>query len=182
MFFKKPFDYEKMLLKYVDEDFSLFACGKDAPKQDVLNKFEKRWNVKLPTDFKKYSISALGGLNIEVKDDIWPRPKQSEVGPFWSFLYGLEVFGFAIDIPEWMDINIQTDAFTSQTNKDYIPFMKIIGDADVYCFNKTGIIYRWDHELDIFKKVERSFNELLEYETAELRSRKDKKKQQTLSL
>lgn len=175
MFFKKPFDYEKMLLKYIDEDFSLFACGKDAPQRDVLNKFEKRYKIKLPNDFKDYSLSPLGGLSIEVKEDIWPRSKQLEVGPFWSFLYGLEVFGFAADIPEWMDIDIQTNAFTNQTHNDYIPFMKVIGDADVYWFNKKGRIYRWDHELNVFNKVDKSFIELLEYETAELRSRKDKK-------
>jgi len=175
MFFKKPFDFKKMLLKYIDDDFSLFACGEDAPRREVLNKFEERYKIKLPNDFKDYSVSPLGGLSIEVKEHIWPRPKQLEVGPFWSFLYGLEVFGFATDIPEWMDITIQTDTFTTQTNKDYVPFMKIIGDADVYCFNKKGIIYRWDHELDVFNKVNKSFIELLEYETAELRSRKNKK-------
>jgi hypothetical protein len=132
VFFKKPFDYEKMLLKYIDEDFSLFACGEDAPQRNDLNKFEKRYKIKLPNDFKDYSLSPLGGLSIEVKEDIWPRPKQLEVGPFWSFLYGLEVFGFAADIPEWMDIDIQTNVFTNQTHNDYIPFMKVIGDADIY--------------------------------------------------
>ncbi len=121
-----------MLLKYIDEDFSLFACGEDAPQRNDLNKFEKRYKIKLPNDFKDYSLSPLGGLSIEVKEDIWPRPKQLEVGPFWSFLYGLEVFGFAADIPEWMDIDIQTNVFTNQTHNDYIPFMKVIGDADIY--------------------------------------------------
>jgi len=181
MFFKKPIDYEKLLLKYIDEDFSLFACGKDAPKHDIFNKFEKQYNIKLPTDFKDFSASPLGGLYIEVKEFVWPRPKPFDVGQFWSFLYGLAVFGFSFNIPEWMDICIQSNTFTKDVNESYIPFMKIVGDADLYCFNKKGLIYRWDHELDEFNKIDKSFIELLEYEIAELRNRKDKKIQEANS-
>jgi hypothetical protein len=69
----------------------------------------------------------------------------------------------------------QAEKFRNEINAGYVPFMKIIGDADLYCFNKKGVIYRWDHELDEFNIIEKLFPELLEYEVAELRIRKDKK-------
>jgi hypothetical protein len=175
MFFKKKFDYEKMLKKYIDADFSLFVSGKDAPDKRILKSFEEIYDIRLPSDFKDFSVSPLGGLYVDVKETIWPRPKPLEVGPFWSFLYGLAVFGFAFDIPEWMDIQIQTTDFQIQTNSQYVPFIKVMGDADLYCFNKEGLIYQWDHELDLFNKIDKSFTELLEFEVAELKVRKVKK-------
>ncbi|SDT65986.1 SMI1-KNR4 cell-wall [Mucilaginibacter mallensis] len=175
MFFKKQIDYEKILLKYVDSDFYLVACGKDAPSYDTLKIFEKKHSIKLPEEFKAFSVSPLGGIYIDIKDDIWPRPKPLEVGSFWSFLYGFAVFGFAIDISDWMNIENQANKFKEQTNNNYIPFMKVIGDSDLYCFDGKGLIYQWDHELDLFKKIDKSFNELLEYEISELKLRKDRK-------
>jgi len=175
MFFKRRMDYEKMFLKYIDSDFSLFACGEDAPNHDTLKAFEKKYNVKLPADFKDFSISPLGGISIEVKESIWPRPQPLEVGPFWSFLYGLVVFGFSAEIPDWMNIEIKANEFKNTANGNYVPFMEVVGDADLYCFDKKGAIYRWDHELDLFKKIDKSFDELLEYEVAELKLRKEKK-------
>ena len=40
----------------------------------------------------------------------------------------------------------------------------------------SSSIVQWDHELDEFNYVDKSFNQLLEFELAELRQRKEQKK------
>ncbi len=57
-----------------------------------------------------------------------------------------------------------------------LPILKVIGDADVYCFNPAGEIRRWMHEEDIFEPFEGSFFDLLEYEFKELDGRRKRKK------
>ena len=165
-----------MLKKHLDKDFKLIACGKHAPGKRVLKAFEKRFGVRFPEAFKVFSTSANGGMYIEVKEAIWPRPKAWDVGPFWWFLYGMFVYGFAKDIPDWMNMSKEADAFNKNVNPGYFPFLKVIGDADVYCFDRAGMIYRWDHELDEFNKIDMGFNELLEQEVKELKERKERKK------
>lgn len=173
---RNKFDFNEILNKYLDGDFAVFACGESAPNENEVKDFEKKIGYRLPDDFREFSKSSLGGLYVEVKEDIWPRAKVYDVGPFWSFLYGLYVFGFAEDIPEWMDINKKFEEFQTDTGTQYTPFLKIIGDADVYCFNENGDIIRWNHETDELEAVNKSFTSLLDYELSELRKRKDKKK------
>ncbi len=118
----------------------------------------------------------LGGLYLEVKEEVWPRAKPLEVGPFWSFLYGLAVYGFAHDIPEWMDMRRQAEAFRGAVGDTNVPFLKIMADPDLYC--KDGRISQWSHETGEFRAVDKSFAELLDFELAELKTRKERKKAQ----
>jgi hypothetical protein len=80
---------ERILDRYMDKDFSLLACGENAASEKEIKAFEKKIGFTLPEDFREFSMSPLGSLLIEVKEDIWPRGKAFDVGPFWSFLYGL---------------------------------------------------------------------------------------------
>jgi hypothetical protein len=93
-----------------------------------------------------------------------------------SFGHSFTVYGFARDIPEWMDIRRQTDDFRRETGSTHVPFLKIIGDADLYCFGNDGRITRWDHETEEFRFVQRGSAELLDHELAELKARKKRKK------
>jgi len=61
-----------------------------------------------------------------------------EVGPFWSFLHALAVYGFAHDIPECMDMRRRAEAFRDAANDGHVPFLKIMSDPDLYCFGKDG--------------------------------------------
>jgi len=121
-------------------------------------------------------IAARRALRRSVKEELWPRAKEFEVGPFWSFLYGLAVYGFASDIPEWMDMRRQADQFRCATGSTHVPFLKIIGDAAVYSFSSDGGISRWEHETGDFHAVHWTFPELLDVELAELKARKERKK------
>jgi hypothetical protein len=186
----EPTDFEAILRKHMDGEFSLFACGAEgAPSEADIAAFETTIGFALPGEFRAFSKSPLGGLYVEVKEEIWPRPKEFDVGPFWSFLYGLFVYGFGREIPEWMDIRRQAEAFRRETEawmdlqpeafrreSKQVPFLKIIGDADVYCFGEDGRIARWSHETGEFEAEDRSFSEVLDFELGELKARKERKK------
>jgi hypothetical protein len=174
--FNPKSDYDAILRKHIDGDFSLFACGKDAPSESILRDFEQEIGFSLPDDFRSFSKSPLGGVYIDVKEKIWPRAKQYAVGPFWSFLYGMFVFGFAKDIPDWMDIRVHTRQFRENTQTALVPFLKVLGDADVYCFDEYGAAHRWDHETGDAPLIQKTFPEVFAHEVEELRKRKDRKK------
>lgn len=126
-------------------------------------------------------MSPHGGIYVEVKESIWPKTKPYEVGPFWSFLRGMMVYGFAKDIPDFMDIRKQTQEFQERTGLKIVPFFKIIGDADVYCFDDQGQVCRWEHETGATKVIGKSFEEVFSEELAELKRRKERKKAEKMN-
>jgi hypothetical protein len=174
---KDPF--EAIIRRHVDDDFQMFAAGKDAPPIALVEAFERRVGFSLPSDFREYSTSKLGGIYLVVKEELWPRPKENQIGPFWTFLYGLMVYGFAKETPEMMDIRIQTGHFSEIMKGRYAPFLKVIGDADVYCFDENQSIRRFRHETGEMELVPKTFTEVLDFEATELRKRKDRKLSET---
>lgn len=74
-----------------------------------------------------------------------------------------------------MNLEMAAIEFRSETGHQAVPFLKIVGDANVYCFIANGDIVRWDHETDEFEKIEKSFYDVLENEVRELKERKIKK-------
>jgi hypothetical protein len=167
---------KKILDKYLDEDFTCFANGEDAPSADELAALAQRLAVQFPDEFIQHSTSELGGTYIAANEEVWPRPKPYEAGPFWSFLYGLFVYGASPEVPDWMNLDLTANQFRQTTNHKEIPFLKIIGDPDVYCFDIAGDIVRWNHETNGFEKINKSFFQLLGDEVRELKERKTKKK------
>jgi hypothetical protein len=167
---------KNILDKYLDEDFACFACGDDAPSEPVMVNLAARLGVQFPDEFIQHSTSEWGGIYIEVKEEVWPRPAPYEVGPFWSFLYAIFIYGTSAEIPDWMNLELAADDFRTDTGHQVVPFLKIIGDADVYCFDANGNIVRWDHETDEFEKINKSFFALLDDEVRKLKERKERKK------
>jgi hypothetical protein len=172
-------DRTKTILdRYLDQDFACFACGEQAPTPQDLELLTRKLETRFPAEFVEHSTSKFGGLYIEVKEEIWPRPKEFEVGPFWSFLYGLFVYSASPEAPEWMSLETAAARFREETGHRPVPFLKIIGDADLYCFDENGAIVRWNHETDEFEPVDKTFFQLLEEEIASLEERKERKKSQ----
>lgn len=174
--FKRKSEYDAILRKYIDGDFSLFACGKDAPTEIAIRDFELEVGFSLPDDFRAFAKSPLGGIYIDVKEEVWPRAKHYAAGPFWSFLYGMFIFGFGKDITDWMDIRVHTREFRRNTQTALVPFLKVLGDADLYCFDEQGAVRRWDHETGNAPSTQKAFPEVLAHEVEGLRKRKDRKK------
>ncbi len=172
---KPIFDYFD---NYDKESYAVFACRGNEPTEDDIRAFEREIGFSLPADFREFTKSPLGGLYMDVREHLWPRPKRHQVGPFWSFLYGLKVFGIARDIPEWLDIRHQRRQFAQTGATDLVPFLQIVGDADPYCFDCEGRILRWRHgeTPDERERVEISFPELLMQQIRELEDRKERKR------
>ena len=156
-------------------DYYIVAARESAPsKKDVMT-FAAKYDVKLPREYIAHVTGFFGSPYLEVKEEFWPRHKEFDVGPFWSFLYGLFVYAYSDEAPDWMNIKIATEEFQAMGHK-VIPILKIIGDADVYCLNKKGEIQRYSHEEDTFEAFDGGFFDLLQYEFLELDERRTKKK------
>lgn len=154
---------------YDKSSYLAVACAGNKPNEEEVASFESSIGFRLPDDFRDFTLSSLGGLYFEVREELWRRPKAYDVGPFWTFLYGIKVFGISSDIPEWLDIRVQAREFES----DLIPFLQLVGDADCYCFNKEGKIVRWSHEApEETEVVELTFSGLLMREIREMELRK----------
>lgn len=78
-----------------------------------------------------------------------------------------------------MDIRIQTGHFSEMMKGRYVPFLKVIGDANVYCFDENQLVQRFQHETGEMEPVPKKFTEVLDFEVAELRKRKDRKLSET---
>ena len=68
MSLEKVYDYFR---NYDSETYQVFACGGEAPSEEDIKSFEKQYNIKLPKDFREFTMSALGGLYMEVREEIW---------------------------------------------------------------------------------------------------------------
>jgi hypothetical protein len=89
------------------ESFEVVACQGNEPTESEVAEFEAAVGFRLPDEFREFTMSPLGGLYMAVREELWPRPRAFQVGPAWSFAYGLKVFGIAADIPDWLDIREQ---------------------------------------------------------------------------
>ena len=162
---------------YDKSAFAIFTCQGSEPSEKDLIKFENIVGFKLPSEFREFTLSPLGGLYMEVREELWQRPKPFEVGAFWSFLYGIKVFGMGKDIPEWLDIREQFDSYNKENFVDFVPFLQLVGNADCYGFNSKGQIVEWNHEEEPSERtlIELSFSELVMREISELENRKERK-------
>ena len=159
-----------------DSTFNVFSCESTKPSESDIEDFERSVGFRLPDEFRQFTMSYLGGLYIEVKEDLWPRPELYQVGPFWSFLYGLKVFGISKDVPEWLDLRVQTTEMVEAGYKDLVPFLQLECETNKYCFNSQGQIFEWNHEdPDERNIIDMTFSELLMREIRELEIRKDQK-------
>jgi hypothetical protein len=162
-----------ILDEYMDKDLLLFDCGGMPPTEQELSQFEEEIGFPLPEDFRMYCMSRLGGVYIEAKEHVWPRNKPFSVGAFWTFLYGFYTFGFSCEMPDWMDIRLQTKKATKETDQIVVPCLKRVCDEDFYCIDENGQILIWRHETSDFKPTHETFLELFERELKELKDRKE---------
>lgn len=159
---------------YDKESYRVMACQGNEPSEDDVAAFEATVGFCLPEEFRAFTMSPLGGLYLEVLEALWRRPKEFDVGPFWSFLYGIKVFGIAEGIPELLDIRVQHQEMKEAGVDGLVPFLQLIGDADCFCFNAMGDIVQWSHEDPAEHPIiDRTFSELLMDEIQNLEIRKE---------
>ena len=104
MSIEKVYDY---FHNYDSKVYQIFACmGNEPSEKDILN-FEKQYDISLPDDFREFTMSPLGGLYMEVREELWPRAKVYDVAPFCIFSRGIIVYGIAKGIPDYLDIRVK---------------------------------------------------------------------------
>ena len=105
MSLEKVYDY---FHNYDKQTYQVVACMGNEPSEQDIKDFENQYGINLPADFREFTMSPLGGLYMEVREEIWPQAKQYDIGPFWSFCRGIIVYGIANGIPDFLDIREKT--------------------------------------------------------------------------
>lgn len=160
---------ETYFRSYDKKKFRVVAQQGAEPDEAAIRSFEREIGFRLPEDFREFSMHPLGGLHMEAHDEVWPPAKEYATGPFWSFLRGLMVYGFSPEAPEWLSIAQAWRGMHENGSPHLVPFLKIIGDPDPYCFTSSGNIVIWRHEEpDDPELVEDEFYEVLMDEIDEL--------------
>ena len=158
--------------------YNVASCQGQEPLEEHVAAFERTIGFRLPDEFREFTKSSLGGLYIEVKQELWPRQTENDAAPFWSFLYGFKVFGIAIDIPPWLDVRQRHAALVADGVTDLVPFLQRVADPAAYCFDPLGRIIDWTPQLPTERPiVDISFYDLVMNELRELEERKAKKQQ-----
>jgi hypothetical protein len=167
---------EDYFRKYDKKSYEVFSQQGNQPSTADVAAFEKRVGFHLPAEFREFAVHPLGGLYMAVKEELWPRAKAYDVGPFWSFLYGFMVFGFSAVAPDWLQMSKAWLRLSGDGDAQLVPFLKVIGDADPYCFTRDQKIVIWRHENPSEPEgVAKSFSEVLMFEIYELEQRKERK-------
>lgn len=174
MTLEKVYDY---FHTYDKQTYQVVACMGNEPSEQDIKNFENQYQINLPADFREFTMSPLGGLSMEVREEIWPRAKLYDVGPFWSFCRGITVYGIADEIPEFLDIRVKTKALHDDGFTDFIPFLSIIGNSDeIFCFDKDNQIILLDYyTTEKATPVGGAFSDFLMKQIEELEKRKNMK-------
>lgn len=162
--------------QHLDGDFRVSPLAQTPVSREQIEAIGARFGVVYPAALADHICGRFPGIYLEVKEAIWPRPKPYDVGPFWSFLYGLHTFTSAPESEPWMRLDHAAETFRARTQLHAAPVLKIEGDADVYCVDANGALCRFRHETHELEPVEGDYWSLLDREVGELRARKDRKK------
>lgn len=94
----------------LNDDFNVLTSRHKPATPEQIHAFEHAVNLRLSDDVKEF-LTGLGQLIVEVKEDVWARPKEMEVLPMWKFGYGFYVFGLSQEpgVPEWMTFDYYFD-------------------------------------------------------------------------
>ncbi|HEV2293613.1 MAG TPA: SMI1/KNR4 family protein [Tepidisphaeraceae bacterium] len=158
---------------------NVFACQGNEPTEADVAAFEQRVGFRLPEEFRTFTKSPLGGLYVEVKEQLWPRPKANDAGAFWTFLFGLKVFGISTNVPPWLDLRTQYEAFCEKGAGGLVPFFQFVTDPRAYCFDSAGRIIAWTpDDPDERRVIPMTFSDLLMRELLELEERQAMKRAQ----
>jgi len=171
----------ELLDSNLDGDFRVLPMAPNKSSEEDVSDVEVRLGIKFPEEYKVHLLGngdvVLGnrGIYIEVKEAVWERPKAFDVGPFWSFLYGLHTYTASKESEDWMRLEVVGKEFFANTGIKAVPILKVIGDADLYCVNESSLISIYRHEENKIEPTDMTFWEVLEFELKELKERKNRK-------
>ena len=169
-------DIENFVMHRDRSRYDLFAQQGNEPTEADILAFERRIGFRLPAEFREFALHPLGGLYIEVKEELWPSPKKFDVGPAWTFWRGFMVYALSSEAPDWLQLIPAWEEMEENGYPQLVPFLKILGNTDLYCFTREGHIVRWHpDDPDDLEKFDGSFSELVVREFQELEERVNRK-------
>lgn len=121
--------------------YRVMAGGRNAVTEERLAEFEQALDFRFPEPFRQFTLSPLGGLYIEVREELWPRPQAGDE-PGWRDQFGLKVFGLCAPIPEWLDLREEVLRLPEQ-EADLIPIMALVGCESRFCYDLDGALLQW---------------------------------------
>lgn len=115
---------EKKIEDLPDDAFQVFTASKTPPTEDEVDAIEAKTGIAVPKALRAFLL-RYGVLVVEVKPEVWPRPKEFDVLPAWQFEYGVRVLGAGKNVPEELRIEA---AVTDATKKAaVVPYFQRIG-------------------------------------------------------
>ena len=165
-----------ILDRHLSGDFRAFPMAEGPCLLEQIEALGQRLGIRIPPDLTAHLSGSYPGLYLEAKEEIWPRPKKGDTGPFWSFLYALHTYSASPDSEDWMRMEPTAERFRSQTGLHAAPVLRIVGDADLYCLDPQGNLVRYDHEKGCLEAVNLTFFQVLEKEISALNERAKQKK------
>ena len=119
------------------------------PIFEMISNFESQIGWTFPKVYREFQLNY-GAVYFEVDETVWPKAKTGDVVPFWATNYGFIIYGFAKDVPDWMDIQRKYNQFKEQFPD--LPFFmpihrRVAGDRTYVGFDKDGnLVTAYQHE------------------------------------
>ena len=170
---KSGLPYHEMLDHFVPGIRITPAKGKQLPTSEILSNFESEIGWAFPKVFRDFQLKY-GAVYFEVDETIWPESKTGDVMPYWATNYGFIIYGFAKDVPDWMDIQRKYNQF-KQEFPDlpfFMPVHRLVaGDRTYVGFDKDGtLVTALQHE-NRLEPMGRDFDSFVALEARDLKVR-----------
>ena len=120
-----------------------------APDAESIAGLEAAVGFPLPAAFAAF-CQRTNGLCVMAREDVWPRAKEFEVGPAWTFWRGLVLLGIdAPELPEWASISAQQRQLAEAGLPGILPVLKIVGDGSrIWGVDQAGTLVVIDDMTD----------------------------------
>ena len=83
MALKEVYDY----FRHYDKDtYQVVACMGNEPSEEDVQDFENKYGIRLPEDFREFTMSSLGGLFMEGQGRAMAKSQGLRCSPFLDFL------------------------------------------------------------------------------------------------
>lgn len=153
-------EFDAKLSEVLDADCRLLSAQSSPPSSTEVGQLSAELGVPLPDDFLAFQ-AKYGATYLEIVEDVWPRPRHYQAGPYYTFLYACVVFGIGREVPDWLDIRHAAAEFRDSLGRDldqrFVPVFRWVGSADRVCVDDRGQLFEVSHDLAHPKRIEATF-------------------------
>lgn len=144
------FQYLARKLDELPDVFALVSNHNNPPSDEQIAVFEARTGRPFDPEHKKL-LQSWGAFTLQVKEEVWPRPKEFDVLPVWRFWFGIEVLGLG-ELPPVLSMESAL-AENHDLPSGARPFLRRIG-AGFLAIETATEVGRWtpqDGDLELFE-------------------------------